>query len=183
MKKSERRITVITVLLFTVLSVSLTCCSSDNDNEVDENRSKIENSYNNVKSKIVGTWVMDAYHSTSRITNPYTSLGWDEEVWAWVNSEVYKYTFTSDGKVTDNKNNTYNYTISVDYDKVAYYNITNDALNIHYPYSKGVVKLALSDKYNTVYFIEIQSNGKLYLYNTVMSTGGEGVGKYRYKKE
>ena len=97
---------------------------------------------------------------------------------------MYRLTFTSDGKVTDNDGNNSTYTIYVDEDKKAYYSSDYDP--DYWPFRVGALYLKLNrdlaPSYHNPYYAEIKSDGRLYLYNTVMGIGGDGVPDYRYRR-
>ena len=169
----------ICIILLSVVAV-LSCSKDDCE---DPDTARLYNTYEKLRSEISGTWVMDGYYSNSRLfeTQP---LGWEEDLTYWVNNTMYRLTFTSDGKVTDNDGNNSTYTIYVDEDKKAYYSSDYDP--DYWPFRVGAVYLKLNrdlaPSYHNPYYAEIKSDGRLYLYNTVMGIGGDGVPDYRYRR-
>lgn len=162
-----------------VMTLSLmVACSNDDENDSDDTALKA--SYQKTKNGIIGTWVMDGYHDLSRSSNPYINLGWNDP-WPYQNFEQFKYTFSTQGNLTDNRGGIYGYSIVMDETTKVYYGKDND--NFYWPFSKGSVVLTIQNKYITKYYVEIKNDGMLYLYNYEASTGGSGVPKYRYKKQ
>lgn len=171
-----KRICLILLSLATILS-----CSKD-DGE-DPGTARLYNTYEKLRSEISGTWVMDGYHTSSPISQ-LQSLGWEENLTYWAKTTIYKLTFTSDWKVTDNDGNNSTYTIYMDESKNVYYGSDNDSFN--WPFTTGAVYLKLNGdidpSYYNPYYAEIKSDGKLYLYNTAADLGGDGRPKYRYRR-
>jgi hypothetical protein len=168
-----------TFVLYAMFAVlSFTSCGSSDDEESNSSNG-LNIACKNLKSSINGTWVMEAYYDENRSGNPYIKFGWNNP-WPYDNLDNYKYTFTSDGKVTDNKGKTFSYSIYMDENKKPYY--TEKKQKDCWPYEKGVIYLKLETEYRPFY-AEIKSDGMLYLYNTVDTTGGDGVPKFRYKKQ
>lgn len=135
-------------------------------------------SYQKTKSGIVGTWVMDGYQGTGDLGAPYTSLGWNDP-WPYEKTDYYKYIFSSNGTVTDNDNNTYNYTVTINESEKVYYGNDND--DYYWPFSKGSVILNIKDSYDSKFYVEIKNDGLLYFYKVQLGSGGEP--KYRYRKQ
>lgn len=163
-------------MLFIIASiVMLVSCSKDDD---DVSNSGLENTYNTLKSGIVGTWIMDGYQGVGRIGNPYISTGWNEDMTYWVDHYNYKLVFSNDGKVTDNRGDTFSYSVYMDKEKEVYYGEDNS--DYYWPFKKGVVVLKIDNGYGNNY-AEIKKDGKLYIYNA--SLGIDGEPKFRFKKQ
>lgn len=169
---------------FCILVALFLCvsCSKDNDEPTD---SRLETSFKYLKNNIYGTWILDGYHSTSRPSNPYQSLGWDENMIFHEHNDYFKLSFTKDGAFKDSKDQNGTFSIYVDEKKEVYYGNDND--DFYWPFKMGAIYLKIDAKptfYSTIpHYAEIKSDGKLYLYNSEPTTGGDGVPKYRYKRQ
>ena len=164
---------------YLILSIALFSCGSDDN--VDRSTIEIDQAFKRVEQNIIGVWQMDAYHSISSSVNPYVNLGWEEEIWPFQNSSYFQYEFKKNGTVVDMSGKEMVYRFWKDYSRNAYYS-SNQSGSLYYPHKSGAVLLQINDNYNTTYYIEIGSDNKMYLYITVASAGGDGVGHYRYKK-
>jgi len=169
------------LLLLPILPLFISSCSS---NDETSNNSRLESAYNKLKNGIVGTWVMDGYYR-SETTSANLKLGWEEDLYWWQKEDEYRLTFTSDGKFIDNIGNNSTYLIYLDESKSVKYGNDND--NIYWPFSVGAIYIKfngdLTPFYYNPYFAEIKNDGRLYLYNTISTLGGEGFPEYRYKKQ
>ncbi len=169
----------IVMLAVGVIALGFTACGGSDDEDNMNSSNELNTAYKRLQTSIIGTWVMESYYDIHRSGNPYSSLEWNDP-WPYANVSSYKYVFNSDGKVTDNRGNTYTYSVYIDENKIPYY--TEKKQSGCWPYSKGVIYLKLESEYSPFY-AEIKSDGMLYLYNTVDTTGGDGVPHYRYKRQ
>ena len=171
-----KKLKIWSMMMLVVLALTtMVACGGD---EEDSNSSKeLDMAYQKLKASIVGTWVDDSYYSNNREGNPYIKYGWNDYLF---NKDEIAYIFSENGEVTFKNGNKSTYSIYKDENKTPYYTEKTKALC--WPYSKGVIYLKIETDYSP-YYAEIKEDGMLYLYNTVTEAGGDGVPKYRYKKE
>lgn len=168
-----------TILMLSMIIGVLNLCACGGNDDNSNSNDELHSAYKKLQTSIVGTWIMESYYDENRYGNPYVKYGWNDS-WPYNKAQQYKYVFNSDGKVIDNSSKTYSYSLYMDENIIPDYIDTKN--KGCWPYSKGVIYLKIESEYSPFY-AEIKNDGMLYLYNTVPTTGGDGVPKYRYKRQ
>lgn len=165
----------------------MVACGGDDDDSTNNEHTALLASYQNTKTNIIGTWVMEGkYHNSS--SSPSIKIGWNnnDEYGFFKLNPYYLLSFKSDGTLTDKDGETFAYSIVLDENDTAYDNSVEKGISAYWPYSKGVVKLVFDDAFvhKAIYkevFVEIRTDGMLYFYDTTIPT--KGIPIYRFKRQ